>query len=215
MMNNNLVSLLDLTFSAANRLFTSPSRESDSHEKLVHFVLEFHHCDMISKLTVKSFSRKYKNWCASNSYSFTEAVCERIYEYTKEHISSVPSDESTAFAVIQAAKRLNSATENCHAIQLQMKRIVTQLLEYITVMSMYEFGKALGPQLIPEIGDPRRFHSKKAISAYFDYDSENNDSSQKISKSNCMTKKGAGPLRRILFIIMQAVTNESSARFSA
>ena len=53
------------------------------------------------------------------------------------------------------------------------------------------------------INRPRRFHSRKAITAYFGYDSENNDSGQKVSKSNSMTKKGAGALRRTLFIIMQ------------
>ena len=60
MMNNNLISLLDLTFPGINKLFTSPSRESDGHEKWVDFVLEFPHCDMISKLTIKAFAKKYK-----------------------------------------------------------------------------------------------------------------------------------------------------------
>ncbi len=56
-----------------------------------------------------------------------------------------------------------------------------------------------------EIGDPRRFHSRKAITAYFGYDSENNDSGQKTTRSNPMTKKGSGALRRTLFIIMQVL----------
>ena len=38
MMNNNLISLLDLTFPGINKLFTSPSRESDGHEKWVDTV---------------------------------------------------------------------------------------------------------------------------------------------------------------------------------
>ena len=58
MMNNNLISLLDLTFLGVNKLFTSPSRESDGHEKWVDFVLAFPLCDMISKLTIKAFARK-------------------------------------------------------------------------------------------------------------------------------------------------------------
>lgn len=205
MMNNNLISLLDLTFPGINKLFTSSSRESDGHEKWVDFVLAFPHCDMISKLTIKTFSKKYKKWCASNSYYFTEAACERIYDYSKDCISSVSLEESTAFAVIQAAKMLNSAIENCHAIQLEMNRIAAQLPEYDTVMSMYGVGKSVGPQLIAEIGDTRRFHSRKAITAYFGYDSENNDSGKKVSISNPMTKKGSGALRRTLFIIMQVL----------
>ena len=205
MMNNNLISLLDLTYPGINKLFTSPARESDGHEKWVDFVLAFPHCDMISKLTIKAFSRKYKKWCNSNSYYFTEAACERIYDFSKDCISGIPSEKSTVFAAIQAAKMLNSATENCHTIQLEMNRAAAQLPEYDTVMSMYGVGKAVGPQLIAEIGDPRRFHSRKAITAYFGYDSEDDDSGQKISKTNPMTKKGSGALRRTLFIIMQVL----------
>ncbi len=205
MMNNNLISLLDLTFPGINKLFTSPSRESDGHEKWADFVLAFPHCEMISKLTIKAFSKKYKKWCTGNSYYFTEASCEKIYDFAKDCISSVSPTESTVFAVIQAARMLNSAIENCHAIQLEMNRVAAQLPEYDTVMSMYGVGKAVGPQLIAEIGDPRRFHSRKAITAYFGYDSESNDSGQKVSKSNAMTKKGASALRRTLFIIMQVL----------
>ncbi|MDE5936754.1 MAG: IS110 family transposase [Ruminococcus sp.] len=202
MMNNNLISLLDLTFPGINKLFTSQARESDGHEKWIDFVLEFPHCDTLSKLTVKTFTRKYKKWCNNNSYHFTEASCEKIFAFSKNCVSGVSSDESTVFAVVQAAKMLISAIENCHAIQTEMNRIASQLPEYDTVMDMFGVGKAVGPQLIAEIGDPRRFHNRKAITAYFGYDSENNDSGQKNSKSNPMTKKGASALRRTLFIIM-------------
>ena len=179
MMNNNLISLLDLTFPGINKLFTSPSRESDGHEKWVDFVLEFSHCDMISKLTIKAFA--------------------------KDCVSSVSSDKAIVFSVVQAAKMLISATENCHAIQSEMNRVASKLPEYDTVMNMYGVGKAVGPQLMAEIGDPRRFHSRKAITAYFGYDSENNDSGQKTTRSNPMTKKGSGALRRTLFILMQVL----------
>ena len=205
MMNNNLISLLDLTFPGINKLFTSSSRETDGHEKWVDFILEFPHCDRIRKLTLNTFSKKYKKWCQKNSYYFTEASCEKIYAFAIESVSGVSADDSTILAVIQAAKILNSSIENCHAIQVEMNRIAAQLPEYDTVMDMYGVGKAIGPQLIAEIGDPRRFHSRKAITAYFGYDSENDDSGQKVTKSNPMTKKGAGSLRRTLFIIMMVL----------
>lgn len=205
MMSNNLISLLDLTFPGVNKLFSSPARESDGHEKWIDFVLEFPHCDKVSKITIKAFARKYKKWCEHNSYYFTEASCEKIYAFAKDCVSGVSSDEATVFSVVQAAKMLDSAVENCHAIQTEMNRVASHLPEYSTVMEMYGVGKAVGPQLIAEIGDPRRFHSRKAITAYFGYDSENDDSGQKNSKSNPMTKKGSSALRRTLFIIMQVL----------
>lgn len=86
-----------------------------------------------------------------------------------------------------------------------MKRIATMLPEYKTVMNLYGVGDIVGPQLIAEIGDTRRFHSRKAITAYFGYDSEPNDSGQHISKSNHITKKGSSALRRTLFNIMTII----------
>ena len=83
-----------------------------------------------------------------------------------------------------------------------MHRIAAALPEYETVMNLYGVGDTVGPQLMAEIGDTRRFHSRKAITAYFGYDSENDDSGTKVSKSNPMTKKGASALRRTLFTIM-------------
>ena len=78
MQNNNLISLLDLTFPGVNKLFVSPSRESDGHEKWVDFVLEFSHSYKIAKLTIKAFASKYRKWCKDNSYYFTESSCEVI-----------------------------------------------------------------------------------------------------------------------------------------
>lgn len=76
---------------------------------------------------------------------------------------------------------------------------------FVSVVNPVLISDFVGPQLMAEIGDPRRFHSRKAITAYFGYDSENNDSGQKTTRSNPMTKKGSGALRRTLFIIMQVL----------
>lgn len=62
-----------------------------------------------------------------------------------------------------------------------------------------------------EIGDTRRFHSRKAITAYFGYDSENDDSGQRQSKSNPITKKGPSALRRTLFTIMLVLIQNQPA----
>jgi transposase len=63
MMNNNLISLLDLTFPGINKTFTSPPKNQMRMKNGVTFVLAFPHCGMISKLTMKAFSKKYKKWC--------------------------------------------------------------------------------------------------------------------------------------------------------
>ena len=59
-----------------------------------------------------------------------------------------------------------------------------------------------------EIGDTRRFHNRRAITAFFGYDTEPDDSGQHISKSRPITKKGSSSLRRTLFIIIRAISTQ-------
>ena len=47
-----------------------------------------------------------------------------------------------------------------------MQSLTASLPEYPVVMEMFGVGPTLGPQLIAEIGDVRRFHSKKALVAF-------------------------------------------------
>lgn len=70
MLKNNLISQLDLTFLGINKLFTSPARDSESHEKWVDFVLEFPHRDKVAKHTPSAFKKKYQNWCKKNGYYY-------------------------------------------------------------------------------------------------------------------------------------------------
>ena len=51
-----------------------------------------------------------------------------------------------------------------------MDALVASLPEYPVVTNMFGFGPKLGPQLMAEIGDVRRFHSKKALIAYVEID---------------------------------------------
>ena len=47
-----------------------------------------------------------------------------------------------------------------------MQSLAASLPEYPVVMEMFGVGPALGPQLMAEIGDVRRFHSKKSLVAF-------------------------------------------------
>ena len=57
-------------------------------------------------------------------------------------------------------------------------------------------------QLIAEIGDVRRFYSKKALVAYAGLDAPPNDSGDVTGKHKSMSKIGASSLRRTLFLVM-------------
>ncbi|MBQ3962008.1 MAG: IS110 family transposase, partial [Erysipelotrichaceae bacterium] len=48
----------------------------------------------------------------------------------------------------------------------QLKSLSKEMPEYETVLHMKGIGETLAPRFIAEIGDPRRFHSAKALIAY-------------------------------------------------
>lgn len=60
----------------------------------------------------------------------------------------------------------------------------------------------LGPQLMVEIGDVKRFHSKKAFVAYANIDVPPNDSGNITVSHRGMSKVGSSSLRRTIFLVM-------------
>ena len=201
-MNNNLIAQLDLTFPGINKLFSSPARDSDGHLKWVDFVLEFPHRDNVAKLTPSAFKKKYQRWCNEKGYHYRSSKADEIHAFSRETVSAVPADDSILLMLKQAATFLNAALEHANTLRIEMNRIASMLPEYDVVMNLFGVGDTIGPQLMAEIGDTRRFHSRKAITAYFGYDSEPDDSGDHVSKSNPITKKGASAVRRTLFNIM-------------
>ena len=203
-MKNNLIGILDQTYPGVNSYFDSPAR-SDGSQKWVDFASTYWHVDCVRKMSLNAFIDHYQKWCKRKKYNFSQSKAEEIYGKAKELVPVLPKDELTKLIIKQAVDQLNSASTTVEELRTLMNETASKLPEYSIVMNMKGVGPSLGPQLMAEIGDPRRFHSRKAITAYFGYDSENNDSGQKTTRSNPMTKKGSGALRRTLFIIMQVL----------
>ena len=164
-LKNNLISLLDMTFPNANRLFNSPAR-ADGSEKWVDFVAEFWHCECVSERPLKSFVNKYWRWCRKHGYNFSEEKAHAIYDEASGHIGVMPKSETTKLLVEQAVSQLSATSAALAVLKQEMQSLSSQLPEYPVVMDMFGVGPTLGPQLIAEIGDVRRFYSKKALVAY-------------------------------------------------
>ncbi len=69
-------------------------------------------------------------------------------------------------------------------------------------MEMFGVGLALGSQLMAEIGDVRRFHSKKALVAFAGIDAPPYQSGQLDIYSRSISKRGSSSLHRMLFLVM-------------
>ena len=210
MLKNNLISLLDTAFPDANRLFSSPPR-ADGSEKWVDFVATFWHCECVCSLSEKAFVTKYQKWCKKHGYHFNQDKALDIYAEACGHVSVMPKTETAKLLVTQAVSQLQATSSALAALKREMQLLASSLPEYPVVMKMFGVGPTLGPQLMAEIGDIRRFHSKKALVAFAGIDSPPNDSGQVTNHHRRITKRGSPALRRTLFLVMGVILQNSPA----
>lgn len=204
MHKNLLISYLELVFPEINKMFTSHIRNSDGHEKWIDFLVRFPHADMVAKVSLNEFRLKYKNWCKTAKYRFCESKAKELHQFARECVCAVQNDEKMRFLVKEQAKMVNQLLEHMQNIRTKMTAIAQTLPEYDTVIEMYGLCSTLAVQMMAEVGDVRRFQNRRAVTAYFGYDSESDQSGTHESKSNPMTKKGSAYLRRTLFLVMVA-----------
>lgn len=207
MMKNNLIALLDLTFPDANRLFNSP-RRADGTEKWLDFVEIFWHCQCVCGLTEKAFTKKYQKWCKKHGYNFNENKALDIYASACGHVCVMPKTEAAEFMVQQAVTQLKTISKTLAALQQQMQSLAENLPEYPVVMQMFGVGPILGPQLMAEIGDVRRFHSKKALVAFAGIDAPPYQSGTMDIRSRSISKRGSPSLRRTIFLVMSVILQQ-------
>ena len=210
MLKNNLISLLDTAFPDANRLFTSPTR-ADGSEKWVDFISTFWHCECVCGLSEKAFTAKYQKWCKRHGYNFSQDKALDIYASACGHFSVMPKNDTTKILVEQAVSQLQATSAALAALRNEMQSLAASLPEYPIVMGMFGVGPALGPQLMAEIGDVRRFHSKKAMVAFAGIDAPPYQSGQMEIRSRSISKRGSAVLRRTLFLVMSAILRCSPA----
>jgi transposase len=204
MLKNNLISLLDQTFPEVNRLFRS-SRRADGREKWIDFAAEFWHYECVCGLSQETFNQRYREWCKENGYQFNSHKALDIHAAAGDHIGIMPQTETTRVLIQQAVAQLRTGSAALATLQQEMSNLAASLPEYDVVMKMFGVGSALGPQLMAEIGDVRRFYSKKALVAFAGIDAPPYQSGTINARSRRMTKRGSSSLRRTLFLVMSVL----------
>lgn len=207
MMKNNLISLLDVTFPDANRLFSSP-RRADGSEKWLDFIETFWHCQCVCGLTPAAFTKKYQKRCKKHGYNFSEDKALDIYASACGHVCVMPKTDDTEFMMQQAVLQLKTVSKTLAALHQQMQTLAEELPEYPVVMQMFGVGPVLGPQLMAEIGDVRRFHSKKALVAFAGIDASPCQSGTMDVRSRSISKRGSSSLRRTIFLVMSVILQQ-------
>jgi len=211
MLKNNLISLTDLVFPGVNKLFTSPSHESDGHEKWVDFLARFWHSECVSSISETAFGVAYKKWGQRNSYNFSDSKVKQIYKIACNQQTSLPKNEFTKMLITQAVKQMNNICETIAKLKTEMSKIAQTMPEYETVISMHGVGKTLAPQLIAEIGDIRRYPKRSSLARYAGIEPPENQSGAYNQYSRRISKQGPPQLRKTLFLVMRCVLQHSNS----
>ena len=209
-LTNNLIALLDQMYPGANTFFDSPVR-ADGHQKWVDFIAAFWHADCVSALSERAFSEKYRKWCKRRGYNFSAAKASDVYIESLGHIITLPKNASTKRLIQQAIAALNTVSTTAESFRAETQRLARLLPEYPVVMAMYGVGDSLGPKLIAEIGDVRRFANKRALVAYAGIDPEPSQSGKRNTKSNAISRKGVPAIRKAVYLIMGVLLQNAPA----
>ena len=160
-------------------------------------------------MSEKAFARSYEKWCRKHGYNFSEDKALDVYASAYGHICIMPKCESTKLMIQQAVAQLQASSTALAALKTQMQDLASTLPEYPVVMKMYGVGPTLGPQLMAEIGDVRRFHSKAALVAFAGIDTPPYQSGTIDVRSRSISKRGSAKLRRTLFLVMSVILQTS------
>ena len=140
--------------------------------------------------------------CKKLRDSFSEDKALDIYASACGHFGVMPKTDTAKLLVEQAVSLLRVTSTALASLKQEMQSLAASLPEYPVVMKMFGVGPALGPQLMAEIGDVRRFHSKKALVAFAGIDAPPYQSGQMDVYSRSISKRGSSSLRRTLFLVM-------------
>jgi hypothetical protein len=206
MLANNLISLLDQTFPGLKELFTSPARERGGHEKWLDFAARVWHCDCVGSLSLNAFTETYRKWCKRSGYYCVGA--DEIHALSRQCAAVMPKNETTKFLITHAVAQVNAVVESLAAVAREMKRLAELLPEYAVVLSFRGVGEILGPQLIAEIGDVRRFPKKSSLVCFAGLEPTDNQSGQ-FAGDEKISKKGSPHLRKALFQVMDCLLKHS------
>lgn len=158
---------------------------------------------------------RFKSFCECFCQKISEVVPETRIRFTRSksdeiyacavNSASLPKSPTSKLLIQQQVAQLKAVSQSVAAFRQEMLRLSQQLPEFDTVMEMYGVGPSLGPQLMAEIGDVRRFSSKKSLIAFAGIEPQPNDSGKVVGNDKGISKVGSAVLRRTLFLIMTVI----------
>lgn len=211
MLKNNFISLTDSTFPGVNELFSSPPRKKDGHEKWLDFAMKFWHAECVCGLSEKAFAERYRKWCSKAGYHFSADKAADIYAASCGHVGLLQKDDTTKLLIQQSITQLNCVCTSLAVIASKMSSLAAMLPEYPAVMNFFGVGDNLGPRIMAEIGDVRRFARKESLVCFAGLEAPPYQSGKFESTDRNISKKGSPHLRKALFQVMDCLLKQAPA----
>ena len=202
---NMLGNLLDQTMPGIKKII-SGTAQNPKKNKLNAFVYRYWHYDNITKMSERRFINSYQKWAEKEGYHQSETKARVIYALAADSIPTLDSKRpSTKMFVLESVRTLRLIDSILTIILSRMKELAKSLPEYEVVSAMNGVGEVLSVRLIAEIGDVRRFHSKKALIAYAGIDAPPFQSGSFYGKNQRISKRGSKSLRKTGYEVMKCI----------
>lgn len=199
-----LINLLDETMPGITKLLSLTTRDPETSLTML-FIKRFKSYDRIKKMGRTRFLDSYNKLARKSRNRRAYGYGLAIYELAINSITTRGENEFTLAAQDQCVDLVSESQKAADAIILKMQTLAETLPEYAVLRSMAGVGDRLGPLILAEIGDIRRFHSGKALNAYAGNDAPPYQSGTFESHNRHISKRGNAALRKYCFEVMQAL----------
>lgn len=199
-----LINLLDQTMPGITKILALKSRNPEK-SALMLFIKRYKSFDEIQRMGKTRFLSTYATLMKKTTDRHAPQKDLTIYELARDSITTRGEDPYIWSAQDQCVDLLATAQNAADEIIAQMQNIAETIPEYKVLRAMNGVGDRLGPVILAEIGDIRRFHSAKALNSFAGNDAPPYQSGQFESRNRHISKRGSSALRKACFEVMQAL----------
>ena len=199
-----LINMLDQTMPGIAKILALKSRDPEKCALLL-FIKRYKSFDEIQRIGKTRFLSTYATLMKKTPDRYAPKKGLEIYELARESITTRGEDPYIWAAQDQCVDLLAAAQNAADEIITQMQNIAETIPEYKVLRAMNGVGDRLGPVILAEIGDIRRFHSAKALNSFAGNDAPPYQSGQFESRNRHISKRGSSALRKACFEVMQAL----------
>ena len=199
-----LINMLDQTMPGITKILALKSRDPKKCALLL-FIKRYKSFDEIQRIGKTRFLSTYATLMKKTPDRYAPKKGLGIYELARNSITTRGEDPYIWAAQDQCVDLLAAAQNAADEIITQMQNIAETIPEYKVLRAMNGVGDRLGPVILAEIGDIRRFHSAKALNSFAGNDAPPYQSGQFESRNRHISKRGSSALRKACFEVMQAL----------